>query len=198
MVQTLNHDMTTIIEDVRHSLVQLSNGRRGSGSGTIWQRDGLILTNAHVVQRQEPQVTLWNDKSYASRLLAVDERRDLAVLSIEAHDLAGIIPGDSRRLRPGDWVLALGHPWGVPGAVSAGAVIDVGIPLELPRYSGELIQANLQLRPGHSGGPMVDGNGRLIGINTMLSGPYAGLAIPLHVITQFLQEALGDKAVLTL
>jgi S1-C subfamily serine protease len=70
----------------------------------------------------------------------------------------------------------------------------MGVPLELPNYPGELIQVGLQLRPGHSGGPLVDGNGRLLGINTMIAGPQVGLVIPVHVVADFLKEKLGQAA----
>lgn len=187
----INQEMTAVIERIRFSLVQLTNGQMGSGAGTIWHADGLILTNAHVVQRHAPQVVLADGRVFPSRLLAYDEALDLAALAVDAHDLPTVKLGNSRRLRAGDWVIAVGHPWGVLGAASAGTVIDVGVPLELPRYPGDLIQVGLQLRPGHSGGPMVEGNGRLVGINTMIAGPQVGLAIPLHTVKQFLRDRLG-------
>ena len=194
LLTTFNHNMATVIQHVQQRLVQVQNGRRGNGAGTIWHSDGLILTNAHVAQRQQPQVTLWDGRTYPSQLLAYDEKRDLAALAIQADNLPTIELGNSKSLKAGDWVIAAGHPWGVTGAVSAGAVIDMGVPLELPHYPGELIQVGLQLRPGHSGGPLVDGNGRLLGINTMIAGPQVGLVIPVHVIAAFLKEKLGQAA----
>lgn len=205
VIQTFNSEMATIIDGVRRSLVQLINGYRGAGAGTIWHPEGLILTNAHVVGGRRfargyasgghlPQVRLWDGRTFASQLLAYDEKLDLAALAIKATDLPTIELGNSKALRPGSWVVAVGHPWGIVGAASAGAVIDVGVPLELPRYPGELIQMGLQLRPGHSGGPLVDGEGRLVGINTMISGPHVGLAIPINVVKQFLKENLGKAS----
>lgn len=188
---SLDAEMATAVDEVHTSLVQLTNGRRGGGAGTIWHSDGLILTNAHVVRRRAPRVTLWDGRDFPSRLLALDEKRDLAALRIDAHNLPTIKPGDSRRLAAGTWVLAVGHPWGVVGAVSAGTIIAVGRPLEWPNFPGELIQTSLWLRPGHSGGPLVDGNGRLLGINTMISGPQVGLAIPFHIVKAFLKENLS-------
>jgi S1-C subfamily serine protease len=111
---------------------------------------------------------------------------------VEAANLPTIELGNSQQLRPGDWVMALGHPWGVLGAATAGIVIDIGQPPEMPRYRGKLIQVSLHLRPGHSGGPMVDVRSRLVGINTMIAGPEVGLAIPLHTVKEFLQETLGS------
>jgi S1-C subfamily serine protease len=194
LLTTFNSEMTAVIQRVQQSLVQVQNGRRGNGAGTIWHEDGLVLTNAHVVQRRQPQVTLWDGRSYPSQLLAYDEKRDLAALAIQTDNLPTVELGNSKTLKAGDWVIAAGHPWGVIGAVSAGAVIAMGVPLELPNYPGELIQVGLQLRPGHSGGPLVDGNGRLLGINTMIAGPQVGLVIPVHVVADFLKEKLGQAA----
>jgi len=153
----------------------------------------LTITNAHVVRRNGIQVTLPDGETFPARLLAYDKALDLAALSIEATGLPTITLGNSRDLRPGQWVMALGHPWGVKGAVSAGVVIDMGRPPELPSRS-EFIQVGLQLRPGHSGGPLVDVYGRLLGINTMITGPEVGLAVPVHVVKKFLHRELNAPA----
>jgi serine protease Do len=196
LLRAISAQMSSVVGDVRKSLVQLSNGRSedgrsGSGAGTIWHPEGLILTNAHVVQGRAPQVTLWDGRTFPSQLLVHDDKLDLAALAINATDLPTIELGKSGELAAGQWVLALGHPWGVTGAASAGAVIAVGKPPELPWYPGDLIQVSLQLRPGHSGGPLVDGKGRILGINTMIAGPQVGLAIPLHTVKRFLRDRLG-------
>jgi serine protease Do len=191
LLKAINEQMAGLVDRVLPSLVRLSNGRLGHGAGTIWHPEGLILTNAHVVQNKAPKVTLWDGRTFPSRLLCVDEKRDLAAIAIEAVDLPTIPLGNGKSVRPGQWVVALGHPWGVIGAGSAGIVIDIGEPPELPWYPAELIQTELQLRPGHSGGPLLDAGGRLIGINTMIAGPQVGLAIPVHVVKRFLKDNLG-------
>jgi len=192
LLNAINAQMTTIVDQVLPSLVRLSNGRHGYGAGTIWHSQGLILTNAHVVQDRVPKVMLWDGRTFPAKLLCFDERRDLAALAIEASDLPAIQLGNGETAHSGQWVVALGHPWGVIGAGSAGIVIDVGQPPELPGYPGDLIQVALQLRPGHSGGPLLEANGRLIGINTMIAGPQVGLAIPLQAVKAFLHENLGQ------
>jgi len=189
LLEQLNGEMAAAVEQARRSLVHIQNGR-GAGSGTIWQADGLIITNAHVIGPGRITVTLPDGRSLPARLLAHDHQRDLAALSVEASNLPTISLGKARHLQPGQWVLAVGHPWGVKGAVSAGAVIAVGVPPELPGSRGEFIQVGLHLRPGHSGGPLVDGQGRLVGINTMISGPEVGLAVPVYTVKAFLREAL--------
>jgi serine protease Do len=192
LLQRLNDEMSDLVGRAQRSLVQVHNGRYGAGAGTILHPDGLIITNAHVIQMKSPEVTLWDGRRLAGSLLAYDKRRDLAALSVDADDLPTIEMGNGRQLRPGQWVVALGHPWGVRGAVSAGMVIDVGRPLEGMRFDGDLIQVGIRLRPGHSGGPMLDGAGRLVGINTMISGPEVGLAVPIQSVKRFLQQALGS------
>lgn len=192
LLQQLNLEMSAVVEDVRRSLVQITNGRRGAGAGTIWHADGLIVTNAHVVGHRSLRVTLPDGRTVPARLLARDASRDLAALAVDATGLPTSELGQSKQLQPGQWVLALGHPWGVAGAVTAGVVIGVGPPPEMPLPQRELIRVDLHLRPGHSGGPLVDVHGRLVGINTMMAGPEVGLAVPVHVVKTFLRQALGS------
>ncbi len=169
LIRQLNDEMSGAVEGVRRSLVEIHNGHGGSGAGTIWHSDGLIITNAHVVRgRRSLKVTLPEKRTFPARLLARDDQRDLAALSVEATGLQTIQVGDSRLLKAGQWVMAIGHPWGVAGAVTAGIVISEGAQLPEMAASGrEWIAVSLHMRPGHSGGPLVDINGRLVGINTM-------------------------------
>ena len=192
LLAELNREMSAVVESARRSLVQVQNGRHGAGAGTILHPDGLIITNAHVVQRHSPRVTLWDGRELRGRLLAYDESIDLAAISVGTEGLPTIELAGEDEARPGQWVIALGHPWGVTGATTAGMIIDVGQPLEGIRFRGNLIQVGLQLRPGHSGGPMINGAGRLVGINTMISGPEVGLAIPAETVKRFLKRALGS------
>ena len=191
LLQQLNDELSKIAEEARRSLVSISNGRRGAGAGTIWHPDGLILTNAHVVQLHSPKVTLPDGRTAPARVLAHDKVLDLAALRVDAADLPTIELGDSQGLQPGEWVLALGHPWGVAGAATAGVVIGMGPPPEMAMPGRELIHVGLHLRPGHSGGPLVDTSGRLVGINTMMAGPDVGMAVPVHVVKGFLRQALA-------
>ncbi len=191
--QQLNGEMSTVVDSVRRSLVQITNGRGGAGAGTIWHADGLIITNYHVIAgRSSLKVTLPDGRALPARLLASDPDHDLAALSVNVNNLPTIVLGDSKQLQPGQWVLAVGHPWGIPGAVTAGIVINMGLPPEMFPSGGEFIQVGLHLRPGHSGGPLVDVQGQLIGINTMVAGPSVGLAVPIHVVKTFLREALAS------
>jgi serine protease Do len=182
------------VERGKEALVRIQVGRLGAGAGTVWHERGLILTNAHVAGAGALRVMLTDGREIPARILAADTKYDLAALSVEAEGLRTIPLGSSHRLKAGEWVLALGHPWGVAGAATAGVVIGKGIPLEMPRQSAPLIQVSLHLRPGHSGGPLLDSAGRLVGINTMMAGPDVGLAIPVETAVAFLKEKLGEDA----
>lgn len=192
LLRELNTGLAAVAEAARASLVQISNGRRGHGAGTVWSADGLIVTNAHVARQEVVQVTLPDGRTLRARLIARHPSHDLAVLKADASDLQPIQPGDSRALRPGQWVLALGHPWGVTAAATAGVVIGVGegIP-ENPAPGLEWVAASLHYRPGHSGGPLVDAQGRMVGIGTVMAGPDVGLAVPTHIVAAFIDALRG-------
>ena len=193
LLASLNADMADAIDRVHRSLVHISNGR-GAGAGTIWHPDGLIVTNAHVVHgRHDLKVSLPDGRRLPARLLASDPDRDLAALSVDATDLPTIEIGDSRQVRPGQWVMAVGHPWGIQGSVTSGVVIGSGDALPEMRPGRDWIALSLHMRPGHSGGPLVDSQARLIGINTMITGPDVGFAIPVQTVKLFLKEALGSR-----
>ena len=193
LLEQINDELGGLVAGVKRSLVQVQSGDRGGGAGSIWHPDGLIVTNAHVVRTRTPQVILPNGTRLPARVLAHDRRLDVAVLSVEETGLPSIELGDSRALQPGQWVTALGHPWGTHAAATGGVVIGVGPDLpEMPLDDRELIVVGLQLRPGYSGGPLVDDQGRLVGLNTMMVGPEVGVAVPVHVVKQFLRERLGS------
>ena len=193
MLQQLNLEMSGLVEVVRQSLVRIHYGGRGVGAGSIWHSSGLIVTNAHVVGHGPMKVSLPDGSDLPAKLLARDDRQDVAALSVDAEGLPAIAVGESRNLLPGQWLLALGHPLGVPGAAAAGVIIGSGGDLyEAPGPGREWIAVGLSLRPGHSGGPLVDAEGRLVGINTMMAGPDVGMAVPVHVVKDFLRQELGS------
>ncbi len=200
LLHDLNTELPAVVERAQRALVQISSQGGGHGAGTIWHPAGLIVTNAHVIARLTPSgvavsraltVTLPDGRDLTAQVLALDPGEDLAALSVLADDLPTIELGRSRALRPGHWVMAVGHPWGVAGAVTGGIVIGTGQNLpEIPHSHHDWIAVSLHMRPGHSGGPLVDIKGRLVGINTMIAGPDVGFAIPLHTVKAFLKRSL--------
>ena len=196
LTDRLDRDLADVAHKARGSLVQIQSGARGAGAGTIWHPQGLIVTNAHVAGNGPLQVALPDGRSLPARLLASDGVNDIAAITVVASGLPAVELGESRRLRPGNIVLAIGHPWGVFGATTAGTVVGVGP--DLPEVGGshrEWIAVSLNLRPGNSGGPLVDTEGRLVGINAVMTGPHAGMAVPIHVVKEFLKEAVASRKI---
>jgi serine protease Do len=111
-----------VAERVRESVVEVRPRRGGAGAGTIWRQDGIVVTNYHVAGKDRAQVRLADGRTFEGRVVAFDARNDLAVLSIPASNLPAAEIGDARRLRPGELVLAVGHPYGVRNAVTVGVV----------------------------------------------------------------------------
>jgi len=168
ILQQFSNDLAAVGEGVLRSLVQVRNGRRGAGAGTIWHADGLIVTNAHVVDgiaqgRVGAQgalaVVLPDGRELPAYVIARDTEHDLAALRVEANDLPTIPLGDSHQLQPGQLVLCLGFPWGVTGGATSGVVIGVGDFTALQvgngfRFRGPIHRVNRRMR--HCGGERVD------------------------------------------
>ena len=190
ILQDLSAAMGAAVAAARESVVRVSNGPGGAGSGVVWSSEGLILTNAHVVHRRTPTVTLPDGRELPAAVTAHDPARDLALLTVKASGLRAMPLGNSEHLRPGTWIFAVGHPWGVTNAVTAGIIIGVGADMpEMAAGRREWLMVDLVLRPGNSGGPLVDAEGRMLGVNTIMTGPEVGGAVPVHVVRQFLGEA---------
>lgn len=176
---------------------------RGAGSGFIVSADGIILTNAHVVDgASEVTVKLTDRREYQAKVLGSDSKTDVAVLKIEARDLPVVRLGNTKDLRVGEWVLAIGSPFGLENTVTAGVVSAKG--RSLPDSGGvAFIQSDVAVNPGNSGGPLFNARGEVVGINSQIysrSGGYQGLsfAIPIDLATrvkdQIVQHGKADHA----
>ena len=159
---------------------------QGQGSGFIVGADGIVLTNAHVVQgASEVTVKLTDRREFRAKVLGADPATDIAVLRIDAKNLPVVVLGDPARARVGDWVVAIGSPFGFENSVSAGIVSAKGRSLPGDAYV-PFIQTDVAVNPGNSGGPLFNLAGEVIGINSQIysrSGGYQGLsfAIPINV-----------------
>ena len=176
----LNEDLADLSERVRSSLV-LVQSRNGNGAGLVWDDSGLVLTSAHVARRGPLKLASLSGSTASATIVGSDDEADLALVRGRIAEVTPIERGLSSHLRPGDWVVALGHPWGVPGSATAGIVIAVEPRRdEAGRRLPAVIVADLHLRPGHSGGPLVDSRGRLVGVSTLADGPDVGVAVAIE------------------
>jgi len=161
--------------------------QRGVGSGFIFTTDGYVMTNAHVVDgADEVYVTLTDKREFKARLIGADKRTDVAVVKIEATSLPAVKIGDVSRLKVGEWVMAIGSPFGLENTVTAGIVSAKA------RDTGEFvpfIQTDVAINPGNSGGPLINLRGEVVGINSQIlsrSGGFMGIsfAIPMDEATR--------------
>lgn len=155
---------------------------RGVGSGFIISPDGYVLTNAHVVDgADEMYVTLTDKREFKAKIIGVDKRTDVAVVKIEGSNLPRLTIGDPNRLRVGEWVIAIGSPFGLENTVTAGIISAKA------RDTGEylpLIQTDVAVNPGNSGGPLINMRGEVIGINSQIysrSGGYMGISFAVPI-----------------
>ena len=167
--------------------------RRGMGSGFIISREGLIVTNHHVVaDSQSIQVVLASGKKYEATVIGVDARTDLALIRIEGKNLPAVQFGDSNATEVGDWVLAIGNPFGLDFSVAAGIVSAKGrniFDVDNLAY-GEFIQTDAAINPGNSGGPLFNIKGQVIGVNTAISarGHGIGFAVPSNLVVEVVRQ----------
>ena len=160
--------------------------RESSGSGFVIARDGYIITNYHVVKDGvEIIVRLFDRRELQAKLVGSDERSDIAVLKVEAQDLPAVKLGDSSSLRVGEWVLAIGSPFGFDRTVTAGIVSAIGRSLPNENYI-PFIQTDVAINPGNSGGPLFNLDGEVVGVNSQIysrTGGFMGLsfAVPINV-----------------
>ena len=175
------------------------NQPAGSGSGVIISQDGYIVTNNHVIKgASKIEVKLNNQKTYIADLIGTDPSTDIALLKIEEKGLPYIKFVDSDAINVGDWVLAVGNPFGLNSTVTAGIISAKGRSINILRQSSDspiesFIQTDAAINPGNSGGALVNANGDLIGINTAISSPtgsYAGygFAVPTNLVKKVVED----------
>jgi serine protease Do len=182
----------------RHASGRRARAPGGGGSGIVVGADGTIVTNAHVATDRHLVVELHDGRSADARLVARDPGRDLALLRIDAsaldEPLAVATVGDSTTLRPGQLVVAIGHPLGVAHALALGVVHTIGRATWQGAAEGAptMIHTDIRLAPGNSGGPLADVQGRVVGVNTMIAGGL-GVAVSIDEVRRLL-AADGRRA----
>jgi serine protease Do len=176
---------------------------QGLGSGVIVSEDGYILTNFHVVSgANEIEVKLNDGRQFEADIIGSDSLSDVAVIKIrgKVHDLPVAYLGDSDKLRPGDWVIAIGNPFSLTSTVTAGIVSALGRSVSGGAAYQNFIQTDAAINPGNSGGALVNIDGELVGINTMIytnSGGYMGIgfAIPINMAREDMSDLIAHGEV---
>jgi serine protease Do len=196
--------ITTVGEDMEVSPFTHRRRPRGEvhglGTGFVVDKNGIVLTNNHVVEgADEIQVKLSDEREFPGKVVGTDPQTDIAVVRIDAKDLRALPLGDSDAINVGDWVVAIGNPFGLSHTVSAGIVSAKGrtqqdVPLDPSGYY-DFMQTDASINPGNSGGPLLNLRGAVVAINTAIRGGGAqgiGFAIPINMVKQLLPMLLRD------
>ncbi|MBE9226826.1 trypsin-like peptidase domain-containing protein [Phormidium sp. LEGE 05292] len=175
--------------------------QRGTGSGFLINAEGQVLTNAHVIDGADTvKVTLSDGRSFSGKVLGEDKVTDIAVVKINANNLPTVAIGNSERLQPGEWAIAIGNPLGLDKTVTVGVISatersssQVGVPDKRIGF----IQTDAAINPGNSGGPLLNSRGEVVGINTAIIGGAQGLgfAIPINRAQQIAQQLISKGKV---
>ena len=175
--------------------------QRGLGSGFVVSSDGLIVTNAHVVEGSDKvTVTLKDGQTYEGEVMGTDSLTDVAVIKIEADDLPAVTFADSDNLQPGEWAIAIGNPLGLDNTVTTGIVSATGrtsaqVGVADKRVS--FVQTDAAINPGNSGGPLLNAKGEVIGVNTAIiqNAQGLGFAIPINAARDIAEELIAKGKV---
>lgn len=194
--QTYPQDVPDIFKHLFEPRNQPQQEQRSMGSGFVVSADGYILTNNHVVEgADEISVRLSDHREFEAKVVGTDSRSDLALLKVQAKDLPTLEFADSEKLKVGEWVLAIGSPFGLDFTASAGIVSAIGrsIPTERNENYVPFIQTDVAINPGNSGGPLFNMDGKVVGINSQIytrSGGSIGLsfAIPSNVAVDVIEQ----------
>jgi serine protease Do len=190
---SMNLHINELLERVKTGVVQVRASRRGAGSGIVWARRE-IISNHHVVSGKSRVTIITHDgRELEASVIDSDARLDLTRLEVN-EDLLPLDIGDSSRLRIGELVFAVGHPWGEPWVSTAGIISGLGV-VKMPGgdSSRDLIRSDVQLRPGNSGGVLVNARGEVVGINSMIWQGDLGVAVPAHVAQSWRSKAARPK-----
>ena len=177
---TIGNAVGSVAEWLRRITVRVGS-RPSRGSGVVWTRGGLIVTNAHVASEGSHQVALWDGSALLAELVARDSKMDLAALRLIGGRHQAAFPRSPKSMRPGEMVIAVGNPWDGSGAVSTGI-------LHHAIGKGPWLIADIRLAPGNSGGPLADVHGNVIGISSMVVNGF-GCAVSSDVVSEFLRKA---------
>jgi S1-C subfamily serine protease len=185
---------------IQYNMFMQAEPQEGTGSGFVYDRQGHIVTNYHVVaDANEVSVLFSNGSSYSAEIVGQDPSTDLAVIKVNASDLPASLPiADSDKLRVGQFVIAIGNPFGLESTLTLGIISALGRVIESPngRFIGEAIQTDAAINPGNSGGPMLNLQGEVIGVNSQIISPSGasvgiGFAVSSNTVRRVVPELIS-------
>lgn len=193
-LQAYSDELAAKVAHVARSVVRVEARQRVAGTGIVWTAEGAVVTADHVVEREENIHVSFDGQTFDAELVGRDPTTDLAVLKIKASNLFPAQVAESKSLKQGNLVFAVGRPWGEEAIVSAGIVSALG------KFGGNavwgnqfkegLIHSDVTLYPGFSGGPLADASGRVVGINSSVLGRDLALAIPSETVSRIAEQLL--------
>lgn len=178
--------LVAMFNTVQPAIVQVRTTERGGGTGVIWQPDGQVITNNHVIRGNRAEILLADGRKLEAAVMHRSPELDLALLRVAGDNLKAIPVGDSSRLRVGEWVFAIGHPWGQRWALTAGIVNSISSVKLDNDATVQYIKSDVRLAPGNSGGPLLNADGQLVGINAMIFGGDLSVSIPSNTVSGWL------------
>lgn len=191
LLDAFSSSLGQIVEQMQPSVVQVRREGRGGGTGVVWHENGSIITNHHVVASggTKIQVELRDGRVLEAQLVDSDPVLDLALLKVTTDNLTAAPIGDSSKLRTGELVFAIGHPWGQRGVVTAGIVSTLSkVNIRNSNQQLEYIKSDVRLAPGNSGGPLLNARGQVVGINAMIMGGDLSIAIPSNAVSSWVTQ----------
>lgn len=195
-----SNELVEIFNRSQPGIVQVYTEGRGGGTGFIWHKDGRIVTNNHVVSRDDlkVQVLLSDGRRLPAKILHRNPQLDLAILKVNAENLQPLTVGKSSELRVGEWVFAIGHPWGQRWVVTAG-IMSTMSEVRLDKHvTAKYIKSDVLLAPGNSGGPLLNADGQVVGINAMIFGGDLSVSIPSDTLSSWVASLPKGRATLGL
>ncbi len=192
--------LVSMFHAVQPGIVQVGVSGRGGGTGVIWHANGRIITNHHVVanERAKVYVHLSDGRTLDAQVLQRNPQLDLALLQVQGDNLQALAVGDSSQLRVGEWVFAIGHPWGQRWALTAGIMSGMSSAKLAENRTSQYIKSDVGLAPGNSGGPLLNADGEVVGINAMIFGGDLAVSIPSNVVSTWLAGLPASQRRVTL
>ncbi len=193
ILESISEAIVGVTEKISPSVVQIGAGRWRGGTGTVWSKDGHIVTSNHVIGRMQEVEVGFNDGSkQTAKVVGRDPYSDIALLKVDSDNLTPVETGNSDTLKVGQFVLALANPFGRQPSATSGIITNPAFSIRGP-WGGmdKVVVTDARLNPGYSGGPLIDAKGRIVGINAAYANN-RGLSVPVNTVKTVVDKLMAD------